>query len=193
MVTHLLSFDSSDSSDLSSYLSSLICFSFWSSSGVIATDLDFDIEFDKIVPGVPDDVTFDIDLSTLYTSAGADGNNLWRVGFFTSPDEIGSVKSNYDPQILTRSSSSTDLEPGEALKLDNVNTQVDLTGLGCEEDMKFVCLEFAKGQRANPDFKFEVSGGGDVLVKCIEQECEKRKWKYRKFDLPLKFWVTLFF
>lgn len=155
-------------------------------AGVIATDLDFDMDFEKIVPGAPDDVTFDIDVSTLYTSAGADGNNLWRVGFFTSPDAVGSTKANYDPQILTRSQSSTDLEPGEALRLDNVNTQVDLTGLGCEEDMKYVCLEFAKGRRATPDFKFEVSGGGNVLIKCEEQECEKRKFENDFMDSSLK-------
>lgn len=128
----------------------------------------------------PDDVLFNVDLSTLPDSGSADGDGLWRIGVFGAQNVDGAgPRLGYLRQILDRNEASTPAAgAGEPLQLKNLATEFDLSQIGCDSEYTFLCLEFSKGMRANPDFEFEVQGGGDVIISCKEQPCRRRKFNY---------------
>lgn len=142
--------------NISTFLTFMIFFFY---AGVMGNYLYFDLETGD------QEISFDINVS-MFTSVGVRGINLWRVGFFTSSSEDGSSPENYQSQILTDTQSSTELKLDNDLQLHNVKAQVS-----CQKSMKYVCLEFAKWTEAIPDFKFEVLGGGNSLIKCREPKC----------------------
>ena len=125
----------------------------------------------------PDDVMFNVDLDTLPESGPADGDGLWRIGVFGSQSPQGTgPRMGYMRQILNRGQSSTPAEGGGApLELKNLEAEFDLSQIGCDSDYKYLCLEFSKGMRASPDFRFEIQGGNDVIMNCKEQPCRRRK------------------
>lgn len=125
----------------------------------------------------PDDVRFNVDVSTLPESGGADGDGLWRIGVFGAQNPQGTgPRLDYKRQILTRGQSSTPAEgEGMPLELNALETEFDLSQIGCDSEYRWLCLEFAKGLRASPDFEFEINGGGDVIISCKEQPCRRRK------------------
>lgn len=125
----------------------------------------------------PDDMLLNVDLSTLPESGPADGDGLWRIGVFGSPSPEGEgPRLGYVRQILDRAESSTPADgEGAPLELNNLEAEFDLSQIGCDSEYRFLCLEFSKGLRAAPDFKFEVQGGGDQIISCKEQPCRRRK------------------
>nr|XP_054751416.1 collagen alpha-1(I) chain-like [Lytechinus pictus] len=144
--------------------------------GVIFDDLDWDmIPVGPVRADEPDDIILNVDLSTLPDSGSADGDGLWRIGVFGAQNVDGNgPRLGYLRQVLDRSEASTPAAGGgEPLQLTNLATEFDLSQIGCDSDYRFLCLEFSKGMRANPDFEFEVQGGGDVIIKCKEQPCRR--------------------
>ena len=122
--------------------------------------------------GVPDDVTLNINVGTSENSRNLDdGENLWRVGMYGSQNDQGTgEKRGYVSQVLDPFNSGKSLEGGMPLEFNAIEADFPMDQLGCT-DFKFLCLEFTKGYGANPDFKFEVEGGGDRIVKCKPEEC----------------------
>ncbi|XP_030855714.1 alpha-2 collagen isoform X1 [Strongylocentrotus purpuratus] len=143
--------------------------------GVVFTDLDWDMSHGPVSADGPDDVRFNVDVSTLPESGGADGDGLWRIGVFGAQNPQGTgPRLDYKRQILTRGQSSTPAEgEGMPLELNALETEFDLSQIGCDSEYRWLCLEFAKGLRASPDFEFEINGGGDVIISCKEQPCRR--------------------
>ena len=135
------------------------------------------METGTVTTNKPDDLRFTVDVSTLIESGTASGDGLWRIGVFGAQNPQGTgPRLDYKRQILTRSESSTTAEGGGLpLELRNLETEFDLTQLGCDSSYRYLCLEFAKGLRASPDFEFEINGGGDVIISCEEQPCRRCK------------------
>ncbi|XP_072174385.1 uncharacterized protein [Diadema setosum] len=143
--------------------------------GIIFDDLDWDMTNGPVRADEPDDVTFNVDLSTLPESGPASGDGLWRIGVFGAQNPQGEgPRLGYKRQILNRRQSSTPADGGGTpLELKNLETEFDLSQIGCDSEYKYLCLEFSKGLRANPDFEFEIEGGGDVIISCKEQPCRR--------------------
>ena len=122
--------------------------------------------------GEPDDVTLDITVGTSENSRNLDaGQNLWRVGMYGSQNEQGTgEKRGFVTQVLDPSNAGKALVGGSDLAFNAIEAGFPMDQLGCT-DFKFLCLEFTKGYGANPDYKFEVEGGGDRIVKCKPEEC----------------------
>ncbi|XP_072173532.1 uncharacterized protein [Diadema setosum] len=143
--------------------------------GVVFSDLDWEMDHGPVSADRPDDVRFNVDVDTLPESGAADGDGLWRIGVFGAQNPQGTgPRLDYKRQILTRGQSSTPAEgEGAPLELQNLETEFDLSQLGCDSEYRYLCLEFAKGLRASPDFEFEINGGGDVIISCKEQPCRR--------------------
>ncbi|XP_022088426.1 collagen alpha-1(II) chain-like [Acanthaster planci] len=145
-------------------------------NGVIIDDMDWEMQVltDKVQAGRPTPVRFDVDVEPRPSAGSISGENLWRVGLFgsTRPDGRG-PRIGPQRQILTRDLSSRDLTASQTLQLDDINAEFDLTSIGCETEYQYLCLEFAKGLRAEPDFKFQAANGGEVITKCKDQDCRK--------------------
>ena len=128
----------------------------------------------KIVPGTPTPIRLDVDVESRPTAGSATGDNLWRVGIFGSTRPDGKGKQiGLQRQILTRDQSGLDLTAGRTLSFDGLDSQFDLSQIGCETEFQYLCVEFAKGLRAEPDFKFQTASGGNVTIKCKDAECRK--------------------
>ncbi|XP_030828654.1 uncharacterized protein LOC575485 isoform X1 [Strongylocentrotus purpuratus] len=144
--------------------------------GIIFDDMDWDMTpIGPVRADEPDDMLLNVDLSTLPESGPADGDGLWRIGVFGSPSPDGEgPRLGYVRQILDRAESSTPADgEGAPLELNNLEAEFDLSQIGCDSEYRFLCLEFSKGLRAAPDFKFEVQGGGDQIISCKEQPCRR--------------------
>ena len=127
-----------------------------------------------IIPGTPTPVRLDIDINSRPNTGSASGDSLWRLGVYgaTRPDGKG-PQIGLQRQVLTRDQSSRYLNGGDTLSFDGVDLSFDLSEIGCNTEYQYLCVEFAKGLRAQPDFKFETASGSDVVVKCKDEECRK--------------------
>ncbi|XP_038058584.1 uncharacterized protein LOC119729863 [Patiria miniata] len=145
-------------------------------NGVIIEDMDWTMDepTGKIIPGTPTPIRLNVDVDSRPTAGSATGDNLWRVGVFGSkrPDGKGE-QVGLRRQILTRDQSGKDLTAGNPLVFDGLDTDFDLSLIGCDSEVQYLCVEFAKGLRAEPDFKFQTASGSDVIVKCKDEECRK--------------------
>ncbi|XP_038058441.1 collagen alpha-2(V) chain-like isoform X2 [Patiria miniata] len=144
--------------------------------GVIIDDMDWNMEVlsDKVVSGRPSPIRLSVDVEPRPSAGSATGDSMWRVGIFgsTRPDGKGR-QIGLRRQILNRPQSSRDLTAGQTLSFPEIDTEFDLSAIGCESEFQYLCVEYAKGLRAQPDFKFETARGGEVVTKCKDQECRK--------------------
>ncbi len=145
-------------------------------NGVIIDDMDWtmDVMTDKIVSGRPAPVRFDIDVEPRPSAGSASGESLWRVGVYGAkrPDGKG-PRIGQKRQILPQDTSGRDLTAGQTLTFSDVDTDFDLTSVGCESEYQYLCIEYAKGLRAQPGFKFKAADGTDEVRKCKKQPCRK--------------------
>ena len=139
---------------------------------------DMEVMSDKVVSDRPTRVRFNIDVEPRPNAGSASGDSLWRVGVFgaTRPDGKG-PRIGTKRQILSRDLSGRDLTAGQTLNFDAVDTEFDLTSVGCESEYQYLCIEYAKGLRAQPDFKFKTSDNKEIVTRCKSQECRKGKLK----------------
>ena len=132
----------------------------------------------EVKSGRPDPLTINMEVDSFPGTGSVDGNALWRVGMYGSPNPQGSgpKKLDYTRQILTQDQAAESLRAGETMEIPFMETEFDLTKIGCEEEFQYLCLEFTKGQRAQPDFMFEIQDGGEEIVRCKKQPCRKGKY-----------------
>ncbi len=144
-------------------------------TGVVITDMDWDMEIQgEVKSGQADSLAFNMDVDSLVNSGSVEGDTLWRVGLYGSTNPRGSGKKlNLQRQILSQDQSGRSLRAGETMEVPFIESKFDLTEVGCEEEYQYLCLEFTKGERARPDFMFEVQQGGDEIVRCKKQPCRK--------------------
>ncbi|XP_022088423.1 uncharacterized protein LOC110978061 isoform X2 [Acanthaster planci] len=162
-------------------------------NGVIIEDMDWTMEepTSKVTPGTPTPIRLNVGVESRPSAGSASGDGLWRVGIFGSTRPDGKGKQiGLTQQILTRDQSSRDLTAGQPLDFVGVDTEFDLSAIGCESEFQYLCVEFAKGRRAQPDFKFQTAGGDDVIVKCKDEECRKGV-KVRGLEISDSYLTTL--
>ncbi|XP_033625444.1 uncharacterized protein LOC117288629 isoform X2 [Asterias rubens] len=144
--------------------------------GVVIEDMNWRMEEPRgaVLPGVQTPIRLDVDVDSRPNTGSASGDALWRVGIFgaTKPDGKG-PRIGMERQILSRDLSSRDLFGGETLSFDGIDTNFDLSQIGCESEYQYLCVEFAKGLRAQPDFRFETGAGEETIVKCKDEDCRK--------------------
>ena len=106
------------------------------------------------------------------------GNNLWRMGIFGSRYRDGhGPRMGYQKQILNATEASMPLLARKVINLMFlISVQFDVSTVGCNH-YKYLCLEFAKGDNASPDFPFRSSNGKAVFIGCRTAPCnELGKW-----------------
>ncbi|XP_022088425.1 uncharacterized protein LOC110978062 isoform X2 [Acanthaster planci] len=144
--------------------------------GVVIDDMDWNMRVlsDKVVSGQASPIRLSVDVEPRASAGSASGDSLWRVGVFGSTRPDGKGKQiGLRRQILNREQSSRDLTAGETLSFPEIDTEFDLSAIGCDSEFQYLCVEYAKGLRARPDFKFENARGGEVVTRCKDQECRK--------------------
>lgn len=146
------------------------------SSGVIVDDMDWTMNVlsETVKSGQASPIRLGINVDSRATAGSVNGDTLWRVGMYGSTRPDGKGKQiGVKRQILSRDQSSRDLTAGDTLSFESVDTEFDLSALGCESEFQYLCVEFAKGLRARPDFKFQTADGGETITRCKDQECRK--------------------
>ena len=134
---------------------------------------------DTVATGQPSPIRLSLDIESRESAGSASGDTLWRVGIYGSTRPNGKGKQiGLKRQILSRDQSGRDLTAGDTLSFKAIDTDFDLIAIGCESEFQYLCVEFAKGLRARPDFKFQTTNGGDVITRCKDQECRKGKKVY---------------
>ena len=121
--------------------------------------------------GQPATLSLNVAIPTTEESRDVDGLGLWRLGLFGSrqADGGGQRLGNVD-QILNSYHQANGLSGGNPLQLRDITTRFDLSQIGCT-DYQYLCVEFDKGQSAQPDFAYRVSTGENTLVSCKPQPC----------------------
>ncbi len=148
-------------------MSSLFCLT----PGVIATGIEWSVEAENFMAGQPGTLSLDVAIPTTEKSRDVDGLGLWRLGLFGSrqADGGGQRMGNVN-QILNPYHQANGLSGGSPLQLRDITTRFDLSQIGCT-DYQYLCVEFDKGQSAQPDFAYKVSTGENTLVSCKPQPC----------------------
>ena len=133
----------------------------------------------------PSQLTID---ATVFTSDSRQlsGTGLWRMGIYASQNRNGTgPRLHYTEQVLDPRAASTSLSSGSLLFLRSVQTEFDISTLGCLE-FTHLCAEFTQGDNPSPEFKFEVAGGGNVITECIEVECSAGEKSNHKIFSSIK-------
>lgn len=96
------------------------------------------------------------------------GSSLWRVGLYLSGErDGGGVRHQYVRQILDDYETSRELTVSSPLIFDLI-TNFNMEGVGCG-DKRYVCLEFAKGDRPRPNFNLPIVN--NHFVECHLYRC----------------------
>ncbi|XP_071941984.1 uncharacterized protein [Antedon mediterranea] len=121
--------------------------------------------------GLPSDVTITSTIKTSPNHGGVSGEDLWRMKLFINSQNDGkgdSLPQRRD-QILNKTESSKDIQPGQMLNITGT-ASIDLTGVGCGE-FRFLCIEFGKGSDPKPEFGFTLGSGEPSMISCRELSC----------------------
>ncbi|XP_071825938.1 uncharacterized protein [Apostichopus japonicus] len=103
-------------------------------------------------------------VSTSLNSDRIEGRGLWRLGIFGSRSQDGSGERLHEMRnILSDDVAAMPLIPGQELVLPG-NAIINLQGIGTGQDFSYFCMEFAKGDHADPDFDMPMQGGS--IVSC---------------------------
>lgn len=101
-----------------------------------------------------------------------EGSRLWELSIYGSPTEGGSGDDRFDETfVLTECQRDKTLRPTGPLEF-KVKTKFTITGVGCP-DYPYLCVRFAKGDDAEPDFLMS-----DALIGCAEVTCTRKFSKY---------------
>lgn len=98
------------------------------------------------------------------------GEKLWTVKTFFSENRNGrGNRINEQPQILNAVQDDQTLNQGENLNFREMDFQVDLSGIICNE-IPFMCFELAKNPDSSIDYTFETKPVQDPFVDCLSME-----------------------
>ncbi|PIK42192.1 hypothetical protein BSL78_20957 [Apostichopus japonicus] len=172
--------------------------------GVIYNGILWDREVPDHTPGDPVPLTINAAIEVDPVSRGLSGNGLYEMSVFVAGEPDGSNRQtpSFD-QVLTPGQMATRLPEGGPLVINNIKTPpLVVEKLGCAE-FKYLCVEFRKGDSANPDYTAEFTQSeveigsadddviftGDSLVHCREEKCpgkqnaDKKNVKRLHFDI----------
>lgn len=107
------------------------------------------------------------------SSGKAQGKNLWEMSTFGSsfPDGRGRRFNPQTAYTFTQYQKDKSAFPGENIRYGAVDTNMDMTGLTCN-DVRYFCSELRKGDYPSPDFEMIANPSEDVLTDCFELNCE---------------------
>ncbi|KAJ8019767.1 hypothetical protein HOLleu_41489 [Holothuria leucospilota] len=154
--------------------------------GVIYQGIIWDRRIPDHRPGDPVPLTINAAIEVDPVSRGLSGDGLYEMSVFVASDQDGSDRQtpSFD-QVLTPGQMSTKLPAGGPLVINGIMTPPLIAEqLGCAE-MRYLCVEFRKGPRANPDYTAEFTqseteiGSADdnvvfkknSLIQCREENC----------------------
>ncbi|XP_072021184.1 uncharacterized protein [Amphiura filiformis] len=133
--------------------------------------LNWNLEVTHLIIGYPSNVTLQVTILPNDQTDTIIGEGLWRLGiFFSKTPNVQGARHKYDPQILPEEYADWPLVPRLPLLFLDVTTLIDVTGIGCNM-WRYVCVEFAKGANAVPDFELPLPGGITAAVSCREFPC----------------------
>ncbi|XP_072166826.1 uncharacterized protein [Diadema setosum] len=145
--------------------------------GATAIDMDWEPEVGDAPFDQPSPLTIDAEINFEPDGADIEGENLWQMGLFASKNPDGSgPRKDEQTQVLDEFNQATPLEGPGPLQLDGIKTNFPINQLGCE-DYGYLCMEFKRGQRPQPEFKFETTSGEDSIISCKKQECRGKLGK----------------
>ncbi|XP_071496955.1 uncharacterized protein [Diadema antillarum] len=109
------------------------------------------------------------------------GTGMWRVGLFSAASRDGSgVRQNYVRQVLNEYEAARDLTASSPLRFD-LNTHIDLREVGCG-NARYLCLEFAKGDRPRPNFNLPIAN--NHFVDCKLYRCTTDQTRPPRGETP---------
>lgn len=143
------------------------------SIGVTIGSILWSIEAINYVSRGPSQLLLDAIVITNVTHIPVSGTDLWRLGIYGSPNEDGSgPRLGHQSQLLNSSQAAMPLNASPSIDLHfAVPLEFDVGQLGCT-DYEYLCLEFAKGDNASPDFNFRSGSGKAVFTGCRLIPCD---------------------
>ena len=152
-------------------------------TGVTVNGIDWSYEASNVIPGQQTPFSLQASISMAADTRDLSGEGLWRLGLFGSQNPDGSgQRHDYIHQTLNQDQSNSMITSGENLDLTDISTQFDAGTIGCT-DFQYICVEFAKGENAEPDISFKVANhrsdsGGEEMISCKPAPCKASKNSY---------------
>ena len=122
--------------------------------------------------GVSTPLTISADVSATPDSPSVAGTGLWKMNLFGSRNMDGSGDRVAErTQILDGSNQAKPLADGSTpIEFTDIGTNFPMEELGCGE-ANYLCLEFTKGDRPNPEYSYSTVSGADSIINCKEEDC----------------------
>ena len=135
-------------------------------------NLSWSREAGQMMYGMPTPLTIAAEVTTTPDSPPVEGSGLWKMDLFGSRSMNGSgVRLNERTQILDSYNQAKSLAGGGTpLEFSDVRSNFPLEDLGCGE-YKYLCLEFTKGDYANPDYTYATTSGKQSVINCLPEKC----------------------
>ncbi|XP_077987517.1 uncharacterized protein LOC144442123 [Glandiceps talaboti] len=146
-------------------------------NGVIITDNSISVPSDaKLKENSPiNPIILDIDYGTDDEGSSIFGEDLWKLSVHGNNKPDGSGDSiPLGDQVLTDVQPDQPLAGGKPLSFSPVSTNLDLTGIKCEE-IPFVCLTLSKGDKPSREFTLTGKPDDGVMTACAPVPCTKPK------------------
>ncbi len=145
---------------------------------VIALDVDFSMEVQRSWPDM--NYQFTLNATVIFSEASRDviGTGLWKLSMYES-NTNGSFgeHGNRIAQVLPTSEQSKPLIQGRPLKFVNLRGQFDISAIGCDREYRYLCVDFTKGERPVPDFKFTSLQADETKITACVDRCPDKEGK----------------
>ncbi|XP_072024307.1 uncharacterized protein [Amphiura filiformis] len=138
--------------------------------------LQSSIEATGILPGKKDQFTLNVTAIFSEVSIDVRGTGLWKLSMYGSKNNDGTGEQ-FDriDQLLSRSQQDMPLVNGEALDFVHMKGELEISAIGCDKAFRYLCLDFAKGDRPTPDFSFmSLQSDGSKVTACYDR-CPKQE------------------
>ena len=121
-------------------------------------------------------VLYDVTALTTPDSGGVIGEDLWEMSLYGSSNVNGvGPRLGEKRQVFNNFQQDKEVEPGENIKFQFVDTNFDMTGLSCRE-VPYLCTELRQGTRPDPEFQLIPVPDRSVLRKCFRTKCDGMLW-----------------
>ena len=115
--------------------------------------IKFDVDLSEKSPERINRFSLNATIRLSHASSNVSGTGLWKLSVYGSNNDDGSGdKFQPTDQLLSNSQQALPAVSGQNLTFTDLQGRLDFNGFGCDNPVRYLCVEFSKGDSPNPDF-----------------------------------------
>ena len=115
-----------------------------------------EISVPELTVGQNDSFSINVTIGFSKRSADISGTGLWKLILYGSkyPNGTG-TKFQPTNQLLSKTQEARSIMSGENVTFFDISGEFEFTAVGCDDEFRFLCFDFMKGDQPDPKFIME--------------------------------------